>query len=57
MTNAEVYRLQVPVPEKMVAAVLTLFSSSQHVQPDEQLLQLGRQNPEANQVRTAAFST
>ncbi|MEQ2183895.1 hypothetical protein GOODEAATRI_002633 [Goodea atripinnis] len=48
---------EVPVPEKMVAAVLTLFSSSQYVQPDEQLLQLGLQNPGANQVHIMAFST
>lgn len=44
--------LQVPVPEKMVATVHTLLSSSKHVQPDEQLLHLGLQNTGANQVFT-----
>lgn len=47
--------LQAPVPEKMVAAVLTLFSSSKHVQPDEQLLHLDLQNTGANQVADNIF--
>lgn len=42
--------LQVPVPEKMVASVHPLLTSSKHVQPDEQLLHLGLQNTGANQV-------
>lgn len=42
--------LQVPVSENMVATVHTLWASSKHVQPDEQLLQLGLQNTGANQV-------
>lgn len=41
---------KVPVPEKMVAAVLTLLTSRKHVQPDDQLLHLVLQNSGANKV-------
>ena len=49
--------VQVPVPEKMVASVLTLLISSQNVQPNEQLLQLGVQDTGANQVQTKKKKT
>lgn len=39
----------------MVATVHTLLTSSKHVQPDEQLLQLGLQNTGANQVQILHF--
>lgn len=35
----------------MVAAVLALLTSTKHVQPDEQLLHLGLQDPGTYQVR------
>lgn len=47
--------LQVPVSENMVATVHTLWASSKHVQPDEQLLHLGLQNTGANQVSRSSF--